>query len=173
MRPSSQITCYYYVYCERVSVVLDQRANSSCGTGRFELIYRGTTNANSKGCDCKFVVAGQRINKLDLQRYVAIDRKAMRQQERDTSEQRHDDEMTSSTGVCCSQGPTQTSEWSNSVREAGDCQCDGCSSQEHVPSATVATRPHERTADNTARPSSHKTYRGLRQSTVQIYNASR
>ena len=64
----------------RALVVLDQRASSSSSTGRFELIYRATTNPHTRGVDCKFVVEGQRLSKTDLQRYVAIDRRLMRQQ---------------------------------------------------------------------------------------------
>ena len=62
------------------TVVLDHRENSGCNTGDFELIYQDSTNSNSRGIDCKLLLEGQKIKKLDLQRYTLIDQKAMKVQ---------------------------------------------------------------------------------------------
>ena len=161
-------------------VVLDQRANSSCATGRFELIYRGTTNPNTKGCDSKFVVEGQRINKADLQRYVTIDRKMMKQQEQTASKETRDDvtvTSSSSTRHCCNISLVQLTESrgdpvdSELVSGGGGAGAEtGNHSHEPThnvtaPTSTSASHAHERTAS-----SSNKAYRGLRHTTVQIYS---
>lgn len=153
-------------------VVLDQRANSSCATGRFELIYRGTTNSNTKGCDSKFVVEGQRINKADLQRYLTIDRKMMKQQEQAASKETRDDvtvTSSSATRRCCNISLVQLTEpHSESVDSehgggGGATETTGSNSHEPQHNTTSASHAHERTA------SSNKAYRGLRHTNVQIY----
>ena len=156
------------VTCWLVLVVLDHRANSSSATGRFELVYRATTNPNTKGCDTRFVVEGQRINKVDLQRYVAIDRKLMRQQEHAASRDKSADNVTAGCRQCNKISLVQSSDSSEWHSAPVDCECNVDSSQEPPPRTThtvSASQSHERATSN-----SHKTYRGLRPSTVQIYN---
>jgi len=157
--------------CRALLVVLDHRANSSSDTGRFELIYRATANPNTKGCDTKFVVEGQRITKLDLQRYVAIDRRLMRQAQQAESHGKLDndeDATTSSTAEAAGHRRSnnisliQTTDTDTSEpRHSSLQEPRQCSQSAHATSASP-----ERAANS----SSQKTYRGLRQSTVQIYN---
>jgi len=151
-----------------VTVVLDQRSNSCSDTGHFELIYRATTNPNTRGCDCKFIVAGQRINKLDLQRFIAIDRKVMRQQEK--AGERRDDDVTSSTGACGSHAHkislvqlADTAGAGAGRGEAGGGECGG----EY--SGSSSQQGSQNSGSSSANVS-NKNYRGLRQSTVEIYN---
>jgi tubulin monoglycylase TTLL3/8 len=73
---------------DTIKVVLDQRENSSSETGQFELVYHDSTNPNTRGHDTKFIVEGQRIKKLDLQRFTAIDQRAMRIQQDHESQAR-------------------------------------------------------------------------------------
>ena len=149
-------------------VVLDQRANSSCATGRFELIYRGTTNSNTKGCDSKFVVEGQRINKADLQRYLTIDRKMMKQHEQAACKEARDDvsvTSSSATGHCCNISLMQLTE-PRSESVDYECSVGGAAAEttgNNSHNTTATSHAHERTA------SSNKAYRGLRHTTVQIY----
>jgi len=111
-------------------------------------------------------VAGQRINKVDLQRYVAIDRKMMRQQQKEKS----DDDVTSSTGApapCrqCSHRVSlvQLTDWTSIQGDVVDSQYSENNSHQAVENSTLSTSQPVNAASN-------KQYRGLRPSTVQIYN---
>jgi len=170
-------------------VVLDQRTNSSCSTGRFELIYRATTNPNTRGSDSKFisntrgsdnkfVVAGQKINRVDLQRFVAIDRKMMRQQ------QQHENDVivTSSSAAGGCHAPQYGGHRISLVQVTDGsvtdhCGCDGQDtfSPSEVPhnnanASVTTTTSSSQTSERPAVSSQNKVYRGLRPSTVQIYN---
>ena len=151
-----------------LSVVLDHRLNSSCDTGRFELIHRATTNPNTKGCDTRFVVAGQRINKVDLQRYLAIDRKVMQQQQQ---QELLEAAAPSARGSQqCNRISLVQKEWST-VAPPGECEYN--STPEQPSAATATTTSVQRTTTASASPQENavnKMYRGLRPSTVQIYN---
>lgn len=120
---------------------------------------------------------GQRISKVDLQRYVAIDRKMMKQQEHAASREKHDDMTTGAGGRLCD-NITLVQSTDTSSSEAIDLDSNGRSETERQQSATAPSSTashsvmHATSQDRTAN-NSHKTdkaYRGLRQSTIQIYN---
>jgi len=152
-------------------VVLDQRVNSSSQTGRFELIYRATNNPNTKGCETKFVVEGQRITKLDLQRYLAIDRKLMRQQQQ--QQQQSADHAKHNNGNDDDDDVAVTSDrhGNGAVSQTLQSQLAGECIESATASAHAAAPAGGRVTHAVAAASSPKMYRGLRQSTVQIYNA--
>jgi len=130
-----------------------------------------------KGSDTRFIVEGQRINKTDLQRYLTIDRKAMRQQEQAEKADREDEATgTSSTGArrhSCNISLVQLTESSHGV--TGDSES-GTEASLHEPvhnaSVLASTLSHsqERSAAHNSSHKNDKIYRGLRHSTVQIYN---
>jgi len=142
--------------CVCVSVVLDHRSNSSCDTGRFELVYRATANPYTRGSDMRFVVEGQRINKVDLQRYVAIDRRMMKQQQQQ-------DAVINDAG----EEPDVTTPTPAAAAAISPLSVDrpATTGQPAARTVTQAASP-ERLVNS----SSSKAYRGLRPSTVQIYN---